>query len=520
VAPSLVSPGDDETLASRTITFRWNALSGCTFNGYTFRLCTTADVNSPGVCFIDASEGGTQRAETITGRDDQDLWWGVKAANAPQGADWAVGRFRIHVEFTNSGFEAGSGDTPDIWRSQTIQGDGSFTWDSGVAHTGSRSVKISASQQSIARWWQVIAVDPDSEYELAGWIKTSNVQDPSAQGWVNGARLGVYGMDSYLAASTDGLNGTHDWTHVTTRFVTGKTTQARVTCTLGEADPLSARPTSSGTMWCDDLTLTKVRTLSRTSLQGRHVALDMYTEDYAHFNDPVAYVALLDEVYDAMAELVNGAPFSGDRITIRSDASMYYGLLSGNPILIGPGHSWPDVVNEHGIDFGVPHEIGHAFDLSPQSELYMGQMTFDNAEHWANLKLLYAYDVVGANHPQLTAEIWSQTAPISQVGQRYVEVHAQPWIDAGRTDYQNMHNDTYTGLLYILRQRAGWGPFRATFQEFSRSAGVAPSTDLAKVELWANTLSRHAGMDFIPAFQSWGFPIHAYAKTYLPLLAR
>ncbi len=420
------------------------------------------------------------------------------------------------AELQNSGFETGAAN-PENWQTESIQGSATFQWDNAVKHSGGRSVKVTLAGQGIARWIQTVLVDPDSEYELTGWVRTEGVQDPSGQWWTNGARLGAYGGDSYMAASTQGLRDTQGWTQVSTRFVTGKTTRAKITCTLGEADPLYARPTSSGTMWCDDLTLTKVRTLARTHLRGRHVALDVYTDDYAYFNDPVTYVGYLDEAYDAMADLVGGVPSSGDLITVRSDASMYYGLLSGNPIVIGPGHSWPDIVNAHGIDWGVPHEIGHDFDLWPQSRLYMGGMTFDGAEHWANLKVLYAYDVLGARHPQLTNESWGgQVVPISQVGQRFVEAQAQPWIAAGRTDYQNMSNDIYTGLLYSLQQQVGWEPFRAVFQEYGSSSLPEPASDLAKVELWANTLSRHARVDLVPQFQSWGFPITSDGSVPTP----
>lgn len=417
----------------------------------------------------------------------------------------------------NASFESGTSNYPDNWGVESIQGATNFYWDASIMHSGGRSVKVYVSGQGIARWVQTVQMDQDSEYELSGWIKTSNVQDPSGQWWTTGAKLGVYGMDSYLAAATPGLRDSNDWTYVSVRFVTGRTTLAKIACTIGEADPLYSRSTSSGTMWCDDLTLTKIRTLSRTHLSGQHVALDVYTDDYLYFNDPTTYVTHLDEVYEAMASMVNGVPFNGDLITIRSDASMYYGLLSGNPITIGPGHSWPDIVNAHGIDWGVPHELGHDFDLWPQSQLYMGQMTFDGAEQWANLKVLYAYEVLGALYPNLTNE----TVPLNQVGQRFVDIKAKPWIDDGQTDYQNMNNDVYTGLLYTLRKQVGWTPFIETFHEYSASSNpIIPPSDEAKVELWANTLSNYAGVDFIPAFQSWGFPIqqYTYHKVYLPLV--
>ncbi|MBN1136492.1 MAG: pre-peptidase C-terminal domain-containing protein [Anaerolineae bacterium] len=93
-APSLIEPADGATVSGRTLTFRWNPLSGCTYNGYSFRVCTSADMDDPAACFIDAGEGSAQRTETIDGRDNQDLYWGVKAANAA-GAAWAVRRLRI-----------------------------------------------------------------------------------------------------------------------------------------------------------------------------------------------------------------------------------------------------------------------------------------------------------------------------------------------------------------------------------------------------------------------------------------
>ena len=94
-APALLSPNDGEIKNSQTVTFQWNTLSGCTYNGYTFRVKNTSNMDSGGTTIIDTGEGSTQRTETINGWDNQDLYWGVKAANAPNGADWSVRRFRI-----------------------------------------------------------------------------------------------------------------------------------------------------------------------------------------------------------------------------------------------------------------------------------------------------------------------------------------------------------------------------------------------------------------------------------------
>ena len=240
------------------------------------------------------------------------------------------------------------------------------------------------------------------------------------------------------------------------------------------------------------------------------MALDLYTQDYMVFDDPVGYVSRLDEVYEAMAYLVNSVPFNGDVITVRSDASMYYSLLSGNPIIIGPG-DWGTLVNKQGIDFGVVHELGH--DFSPNYQYYTGDIDFDAYEHWANFKLLYAFDVIGTRYPWYTIDWWQKDIPLNQLGQRFVEVKAQPWIDSGRQDYQNMEHDIYTGLLYTLVEQVGWEPFIETFHDYSAFSSPIPATDEAKVELFANLLSDHAGINLIPTFQSWGFPIQRYETT-------
>ena len=114
-APSLSDPGDEATLSSRTITFRWNAVSGCTFNGYTFRIKNTSDMDSGGTTLIDTGEGGMQRTETINGWDNQDLYWGVKATNAPNGASWAVRRFRINPQSSSGSWRAEYYDSQDMW---------------------------------------------------------------------------------------------------------------------------------------------------------------------------------------------------------------------------------------------------------------------------------------------------------------------------------------------------------------------------------------------------------------------
>lgn len=415
-----------------------------------------------------------------------------------------------------------AGDTsPTVWASDPVEGSATFAWDSAQPHAGGRSLRVSVDGQGIARWKQMVMVQPDSEYELSGWIRTANIVDPAGQWWITGARIEIVGADSYLSGASPGQRDTPDWTQVSVRFITGRTTQAWVNCEIGGADSLFSRSTSSGTMWCDDLSLTWLRSLSRRSATGTHTGLDVYQDDFV-FTNPDTYISLLDEAYVAMADLVGGTPYDGAKIIVRSDANMNYGLLSGNPITIGPGRSWADIVNQHGIDFGVPHELGHDFDLGPGPAYYMGNLTFDNAEHWANFKVLYAYEMLGATHPELTNSCYDVTIPVSQVGSCFTDHARQLWLPATGRDYTTMGNDTYTGMLYGLRQEIGWEPFKCAFRTYARmGASPPPGSDIAKVQLWADTLGRCAGRDLAPYFRTWGFPVeNLHMQIYLPLIRR
>jgi murein DD-endopeptidase MepM/ murein hydrolase activator NlpD len=94
--PSLNNPSDGYISTGQSVSFSWNGLSGCTFNGYTFRIKDSSNMDSGGSTIVDSGEGGTGRTETIGSQwNNRDLYWGVKAANAPNGASWSVRRFRI-----------------------------------------------------------------------------------------------------------------------------------------------------------------------------------------------------------------------------------------------------------------------------------------------------------------------------------------------------------------------------------------------------------------------------------------
>jgi murein DD-endopeptidase MepM/ murein hydrolase activator NlpD len=95
-APALSSPADGYISSGQGLTFKWAAVYGCIFSGYTLRVKDTSDMDSGGNIILEKSVSGTSQNETVAAQwDDTTLYWGVQAANAANGAAWSVRHFLV-----------------------------------------------------------------------------------------------------------------------------------------------------------------------------------------------------------------------------------------------------------------------------------------------------------------------------------------------------------------------------------------------------------------------------------------
>lgn len=94
-APALAAPGDGATVSDPNVNFSWGAPSGCTFQGYTFRIKDTPSMDAGGTVIVDTGVGETTIQRAIPAEwHNRDLYWGVRTAN-PLSPNWAVRRLRI-----------------------------------------------------------------------------------------------------------------------------------------------------------------------------------------------------------------------------------------------------------------------------------------------------------------------------------------------------------------------------------------------------------------------------------------
>ncbi|MEW5981484.1 MAG: alpha-L-arabinofuranosidase C-terminal domain-containing protein [Acidobacteriota bacterium] len=157
-----------------------------------------------------------------------------RAAAAPQTAPPAS-------SIPNGSFEAVEGDRPAGWRTATFQRAAEFAVDA-IAHSGTRSVRISSRDGTDAGWTVRVEVRPYARYRLSAWIKTDNVD----AGTGAGALLNLHGLGRM---HTEAVTGTTDWTQVSLEFETEANDGLQVNCLLG------GWGRSRGTAWYDDVEL-------------------------------------------------------------------------------------------------------------------------------------------------------------------------------------------------------------------------------------------------------------------------
>jgi len=147
----------------------------------------------------------------------------------------------------NPGFESGRaspGGSPPGWTFQSAYSGALGTWDTDVAYSGRRSVRIDATRPEDTEWLQSTAVPVNTPLFLGGWIKSDHIQrvdQPSSPG----ATISVLGRWDQPAPTL----GTTPWHPVGMSFITD-TSPLLVSARLGFWGGLA-----TGTAWYDDLTL-------------------------------------------------------------------------------------------------------------------------------------------------------------------------------------------------------------------------------------------------------------------------
>ena len=251
----------------------------------------------------------------------------------------------------NPSFELGDGRSPAFWQQRTpTDVDRALSWDSTVAHSGSRSLRTENRVSTLSRWrtghLRGLNLAVGTKGELSAWMRT---RDAKVGAWL---RLYFMGPKGQIVAQpgSDTVTGAHDWTLVRLPFTVPEGT-AYVMAYL----ELSGR----GTAWFDDVLLAGTACAPGATMQlpavtysSREIErVEGFTYDR---RDQRPVLGLSPEVLRGKARIV----FSGD--TARYDVTVTYFdepdgacslrvLLNGSEVAMWSFDSTPSTLTKQGV---------------------------------------------------------------------------------------------------------------------------------------------------------------------------
>jgi len=388
------------------------------------------------------------------------------------------------VQTFNFDANSSSGWDKTYWASGTSP---SMVWDGVAGHTNAGSLKIKTNSNTDAQWYYQLGLSSQTLYRLTGWVKGENITNQEGTDTTIGGRFeDDYG--GWWEFATDNM-GTYTWRKTTLIFSGSSTIRARLGGTGN---------TVTGKAWFDDMNITSN---PLTIYKGEHITFMLEPSDISASGITEAkmkqWVINLDKVYDAYYDLIGSNPSYGSQnLGILSvPATTGWGACcqsAGNLWVISwAQYSVQDELNRvkgnTWTSFGIPHELGHAFDSCKWNCDWSG-------EFWANLKVYYATETLNTK--------------VLLNGKNYTGSELANYF---KTDSSTSYDDTlsvgtfsWDGLLYkfiSIKNQIGWEPFKQTFRYFT-SLGSAPATKLDKLNLFISKLTEYSGQNVRNMFTS------------------
>jgi putative membrane-bound dehydrogenase-like protein len=188
----------------------------------------------------------------------------------------------------NASFEDVDGSLPSDWQVRDYNGEATHEIVKG-GHTGDHVLRITSKTGADASMYVDANVEPNTDYVLSGWIKTSKVTGAM------GALLNVHGTEF----KTEALQGTNDWQKVQVGFNSGRRAKVSINCLFG------GWGRSKGAAYYDDIRLVRGHMGGLAGDEGR--ILRVVVSNYARHNPDGWVVNMLEAATHAdpsLAEIV------------------------------------------------------------------------------------------------------------------------------------------------------------------------------------------------------------------------
>jgi len=186
------------------------------------------------------------------------LWQQALAAT-----HWAVDENGNLSVLFNGGFEHDLVNGGFDWQEVPVPG-ASFAIDTGVAHSGARSLRIDFNgsvNQDFSQLVQWVAVEPQRRFRFAAYLRTEGISTDS------GARFLIFDPHHPTVPQTltRDLTGTHPWSLVDAELTTGPETRL-LAVVLRRVPSRKFDNKLQGTVWVDDVSLTLLEPASEPKI--------------------------------------------------------------------------------------------------------------------------------------------------------------------------------------------------------------------------------------------------------------
>jgi tetratricopeptide (TPR) repeat protein len=176
---------------------------------------------------------------------------------------WAVDASADASVLFNGGFEHDLVNGGFDWQEVPVLG-ASFVIDTGVAHSGARSLRIDFNggvNQDFSQLLQWVAVEPRSRFRFAAYLRTEGISTDS------GVRFLIYDPHHPTVPQTltADLTGTHPWSLVDAELATDRETRV-LAIVLRRVPSRKFDNKLQGTVWVDDVSLTLLEPASEPKI--------------------------------------------------------------------------------------------------------------------------------------------------------------------------------------------------------------------------------------------------------------
>lgn len=266
------------------------------------------------------------------------------------------------------------------------------------------------------------------------------------------------------------------------------------------------------------------------TVSGKFVALSVMESRFKTFKYLDRTLKWMDEAYQRMIDLTGETPFNGRKMTLKEAPPHPWWAYAGEQMILNTdfvGSALAEA-DKGGLSFGWVHEVGHNFDTLGDWYIWSGPA----AEWQANFKLAYAMET----HPDPTVRmLWTHFSPgypkppvepALVTGKEYTDRFFLTFGDAYLADpkrsWKTLSSDEMHTFFQRIQRVYGWEVYRQWYRTYRKlqDAGMkAPGSEEEKINLIAAILEKQAGVELVPLFIRWRFPVtretvDAAAKKY------